>query len=435
MENNGITIRIGSPDEVREEGGRIAKYGVGRKCRGKVVNFKPYGFFVETEDGGFGLVHGRNISGWDWSQRFDRVFRHGSEVEVTVIDIEAETNRMSFSCEMPQAEAEPDEPEETAAPAPSRREIADKWSESEPEKSKAAYAWLLRELEDGPIYGPLTNVLSDRFEVPVPVSHWIRQFPDFTCYSGKGDNPSDLPAVALSARAGDVAYWDRIKVRTEQLTEFRDRGEDKSVWYGALAKRLDERGVFPGSAWIADYRRTAKGLVRGKGVYGVADTVERLAIPMLGQLGWDVSAENAALVRGGSATFDIRLYGGTAESGKVSVAVLCAAAGTSFASLCGAGASDNVVERILALYNQLGGDDPTSTKVVWTDGLEWVVLTRELLVSCIGVLADHRGAEIMKSAESEPGRYLNRVTFPSDGTPFAWLASFADLCELLGEMV
>ena len=94
---NGITIMMGSPSEVGTGGGRVAKYGVGRKCRGKVVNFKPYGFFVETEDGGFGLVHGRNIRGWQWGLRFDKVFRHGTEIEVEVIDIEEETNRMSFA--------------------------------------------------------------------------------------------------------------------------------------------------------------------------------------------------------------------------------------------------------------------------------------------------------------------------------------------------
>lgn len=429
MENNGITIRIGSPDEVRgKTGGEIAKYGVGKKCRGRVVNFKPYGFFVETEDGGFGLVHGRNITGWDWSKRFDHVFRHGTEVEVTVVDIEAETNRMSFSCDMPDTVEEPQE-EEPLPAAPSRREIADKWSEEEPEKSQQAFDWLKRELEDGPIYGPLTNVLCERFEVPVPVSHWIRQFPDFTCYSGKGDNPSDLPAVALSARAGDVAYWGRIKIRTEQLTEFRNRGEDKTAWYGSLAKRLDEKAAFPGAKWIRDYQVMVRALMRGKDVYGVADTVERLAIPMLGQLGWDVSAENAALVRGDPSTFDIRLYGGTASSGKVSVAVLCSPIGTSFASLRGGGVSDNVVERMLTLFNQLGGDDPTAAKVVWTNGAEWVVFTRELLASCIGILADHRGLEVLAS---ESGRYFGRVAFPAEGMPFAWLEAFASLHDLMG---
>ncbi|MBQ0033244.1 MAG: S1 RNA-binding domain-containing protein [bacterium] len=167
---------MGSPDQVGVGGERIAKYGVGRKCRGKVVNFKPYGFFVETEDGGFGLVHGRNIRGWQWGLRFDKVFRHGSEIDVEVVDIEDGTNRMSFACEMPAGYADEVEPEVDSAkdedlpPPLSRREVAEKWREENAAKSKEAYEWLKAELADGPLYGPLTNVLCDRFEVPVPVS-------------------------------------------------------------------------------------------------------------------------------------------------------------------------------------------------------------------------------------------------------------------------
>ena len=428
----GITITVGSPDEVVAGGKQIAKYGVGKTCRGKVVNFKPYGFFVETEDGGFGLVHGRNIKGWDWSLRFDRVFRHGTEVEVTVVDVEAETNRLSFACEMP-AQVEEEKPAEPVAPAPTRKEIANRWSDEEPEKSQAAFDWLSRELADGPIYGPLTNVLSDRFDVPVPVSHWIRQFPDFTCYSGKGDNPSDLPAVALSARAGDVAYWDKIKVRTEELSENRNRTADDTAETAALAKRLDSQAAFPGARWIADYMKTAGGLVRGKGLYGEFDVTERLVIPMLGQLGWDISPENAALVRGDGTSFNVRIYGGRADSGNVSVAVLCASAGTPFGSLRGTTQSDNVVERVLTLYNRLGGDDPTVTKVVWTDGVEWVVFTREVLAACIGILADHRGLEVMDALDAATDGRLRKVTLPTDATPLRWLAAFADLRDLLGK--
>ena len=92
--DSGITIMMGSPAEVGLGGAGIAKRGVGRKCRGRVVNFKPYGFFVETEDGGFGLVHGRNVKGWQWGLRFDRVFRRGTEVELEVLDVEEGTDRM-----------------------------------------------------------------------------------------------------------------------------------------------------------------------------------------------------------------------------------------------------------------------------------------------------------------------------------------------------
>ena len=417
---------MGSPDQLGVGGERVAKYGVGRKCHGKVVNFKPYGFFVETEDGGFGLVHGRNIRGWKWWLRFDKVFRHGSEIDVEVVDIEEGTNRMSFACEMPAGYADEVEPEiesakdEDLPPPPSRREVAEKWRGENPEKSNEAYEWLKAELTDGPLYGPLTNVLCDRFEVPVPVSQWILLFPDFTCYSGKGDNPSDLPAVALSARAGEVAYWDRIKVRNDDLVENRNRGEDDTAKFAAQMKRLDAKGVFPSARWMRGYAETAKGLVRGKGVYGRTDTVERLVIPMLGELGWDVSSANAAFVRGDDSTFDVRIFGGAASSGKVTLAVKCAPAGTPFAA--------GAVEEVLGLYNRLGAPDPL-TRVVWTDGNEWIVFTRELLLECIGVLAEHRGAKL---AEEMDEKYFRRIAFPADATPFTWLSAFADLHDAVG---
>ena len=419
---------MGSPAEVGLGGAGIAKRGVGRKCRGRVVNFKPYGFFVETEDGGFGLVHGRNVKGWQWGLRFDRVFRRGTEVELEVLDVEEGTDRMSFGCEMPSGYA--NEVEAEAAPAPSgatpplsRREIAEKWREENAEKSAAAYDWLKAELEDGPIYGPLTNVLGDRFGVPVPVSQWILLFPEFACYSGRGDNPSDLPAVAASARAGEVAYWDRIKVRTEDLLEFRGRGGDDTAKLAALMRRLDAKGPFPGSKWMGGYMEMAKGLAHGRGVYGRADTVERLVIPMLGELGWDVSSANAALVRGDETTFDVRVYGGSAASGKVSLAVRCAPAGTAFADQPGA------IEQVLGLYNRLGGTDPESVRVVWTNGLEWVVFARELLRQCIGVLAEHRGAALLQAMDEKD---FARVVLSPDAKPSEWLASFADLHDLLG---
>ena len=432
--SDGITIMMGTPEENGlKSGNSIPKYGVGKKCRGKVVNFKPYGFFVETEDGGFGLVHGRNIAGWDWSKRFDRVFRHGSEVDLTVIDIEAETNRMSFSCEMP-ATDDPEPATEPAEPMPAFKEIAEEWADKEPEKSAEAFAWLKTELEDGPLYGPLTTVLCDRFGVPVPASRWIRRFTEFTCYSGKGDNPSDLPAVALSAKAGDVAYWSRIKTRTEEMVEMRNRPEDPAAKRAALAERLLTLSTFPGSAWISDYQSTCRALARGNGVYGSADTAERLALPMLAELGWDVSKDNAAFVRGGAdAGFSAVLYGGPFGSGKISLALLCAAAGTSFDSQRGqpgapAALSDrNAIERLLGLYNQIGGADDAAAKVVWTDGREWIVLSAELLAQRIGVLADRRGGAIMDEAAAGEGGHHCRVTLPTDVSPLEWLSSFVDL--------
>ena len=185
-------------------------------------------------------------------------------------------------------------------------------------------------------------------------------------------------------------------------------------------KRLDAKGVFPSAKWIRGWAEMTEGLVRGKGVYGRADTTERLVIPMLGELGWDVSSANAAFVRGDDSTFDVRIYGGAASSGKVALAVKCAPAGTTFAS--------GVVEDVLGLYNRLGTPDP-AMKVVWTNGVEWVVFTRELLLECIGILAEHRGAKL---AEEMDKKYFSRIVFPADATPVAFLAAFADLHDALG---
>ena len=59
---------------------------------------------------------------------------------------------------------------------------------------------------------------------------------------------------------------------------------------------------------------------------------------------------------------------------------------------------------------------------VWLDG-------RELLLECIGILAEHRGAKL---AEAMDDRYFKRVVFSSESTPFKWLSPFADLHDLIG---
>lgn len=445
MSRDGITITVGAPGEGEMTGGGtpIQKYGVGRTCRGRVVGFKPYGFFVETEDGGFGLVYGGNVKGWDGSRRFDRVFRYGMELEVKVVDIENGTNRLSFSCEMPDADNAADSTELSAQDAaseirsqPDFQEIADEWIENEPDRSREAFEWLKGELEDGPMYGPLTNVLCDRFGVPVPVSRWIRRFPEFTCYSGKGDNPSDLPAVALSARAGDVEYWKRMKTKSDDLTGH-DEDKDKTIErYGLIARRLDEISSFPGSAWIRDYMRMCRSVARCAGVYGAADTVERLAIPMLGQIGWDVSRENAAIVRGGGDSFDVVIYGGPFGGANARLAMMCAPAGVNFDDLVDVSEAPktiserNVVERLLCLYNQLVLGEGGQAKVVWTNGVEWVILSKSLLDGRIGIIADRRGKEIMNGADGDG--VLARISFPLEASPMDWLASFLQLQEHLG---
>ena len=84
---------------------------------------------------------------------------------------------------------------------------------------------------------------------------------------------------------------------------------------------------------------------------------------------------------------------------------------------------------MLGLYNRLKGDDPAAAKVVWTNGLEWIIFTRELLQTCIGVLAEHRGAQI---AEAMDETLLKRVVLPADATPFKWLSAFVELADVIG---
>ena len=108
---------------------------------------------------------------------------------------------------------------------------------------------------------------------------------------------------------------------------------------------------------------------------------------------------------------------------EVAVAVRCAPAGTPFAS------RPEAVEQVLGLYNRLGGDDPASTKVVWTNGLEWIVFTRDLLQACIGVLAERRGAQIAGTMDEG---LLKRVVIPTDATPSGWLSAFVELADLIG---
>lgn len=415
MENDKIVIRLEAPKEglTSSGGDSLKKDGVGRKYRGRVVNFKPYGFFVETSDGKFGLVHGKNIKGWNWSRRFDQTFAFGSEIEVTVVDIEEETNRMSFACEMPAQEQH-----ETPPPV-SRKEAAQSWADENEERSRQAYDWLKNELTDGPLYGPLTTLLCDRFGVPVPASRWIRLFPDFICYSGQGDNPSELPAVALADRANDAAYWDRLKVRTDELTENRGRKTDDTAPLAELMRRLNDGCPFPGSRWIARYRAAAARIAAGgQGGFGACDIVERLVVPLLGELGWDVSDENEAFVRGDGLSFSVCLPG---------LVVLASPAGTDFNALRG---ERNAVEKMLGLYNRLPAG--TMTKVVWTNGTDWIVFTGELLAGCIGILADHRGEAIMdERARGEGGRFFREISFPSEGRVSAWLTAFGDLSEEL----
>ena len=73
-----------------------AKYQVGTKVKGKVVNLVPYGAFVELEPGVEGLVHVTELS---WTKRIAKpsdVLKVGQELEAVVLGINREEQKISL---------------------------------------------------------------------------------------------------------------------------------------------------------------------------------------------------------------------------------------------------------------------------------------------------------------------------------------------------
>ena len=73
-----------------------AKFPVGTKVKGKVVNLVPYGAFVEVEPGVEGLVHVTELS---WTKRIAKpsdVLKQGQEVEAVVLGINREEQKISL---------------------------------------------------------------------------------------------------------------------------------------------------------------------------------------------------------------------------------------------------------------------------------------------------------------------------------------------------
>ena len=72
------------------------RYPVGTRLFGKVTNLTDYGCFVEIEEGVEGLVH---VSEMDWTNKNvspSKVVQLGDDVEVVVLDIDAERRRISL---------------------------------------------------------------------------------------------------------------------------------------------------------------------------------------------------------------------------------------------------------------------------------------------------------------------------------------------------
>ncbi|MDH5300494.1 MAG: 30S ribosomal protein S1 [Gammaproteobacteria bacterium] len=72
------------------------RYAMGTRMFGKVTNIADYGCFVEVEEGVEGLVH---VSEMDWTNKNihpSKVVNVGDEVEVQVLDVDAERRRISL---------------------------------------------------------------------------------------------------------------------------------------------------------------------------------------------------------------------------------------------------------------------------------------------------------------------------------------------------
>ena len=72
------------------------RYPISSKITGKVTNITDYGCFVEIEDGIEGLVH---VSEMDWTNKNvnpNKVIHLGQEVEVMVLDVDADRRRISL---------------------------------------------------------------------------------------------------------------------------------------------------------------------------------------------------------------------------------------------------------------------------------------------------------------------------------------------------
>ncbi len=73
-----------------------AKYPIGKRVHGKVVNLVPYGAFIELEEGVEGLVH---VSEMSWIQRVGKasdMLSIGQEVDAVVLSINKEEQKISL---------------------------------------------------------------------------------------------------------------------------------------------------------------------------------------------------------------------------------------------------------------------------------------------------------------------------------------------------
>lgn len=94
-ENNRVSLGYKQlqpkPWELAEE-----KFPVGSVVTGKVARLMPYGAFIELDKHIDGLLHVSNYS-WDWVDDISKVLKVGDEVQVQVMEFDAENRRITLS--------------------------------------------------------------------------------------------------------------------------------------------------------------------------------------------------------------------------------------------------------------------------------------------------------------------------------------------------
>ena len=72
------------------------KFPVGAKVTGKVARIMPFGAFVELDKHIDGLLHVSNVS-WEWLDDINAALKVGDEIEVEVLEFDAENKRITLS--------------------------------------------------------------------------------------------------------------------------------------------------------------------------------------------------------------------------------------------------------------------------------------------------------------------------------------------------
>ncbi len=72
------------------------KFPIGAIVAGKVARIMPFGAFVELDKNIDGLLHVSNVS-WEWLDDINKALKIGDEIEVQIMEFDAENKRITLS--------------------------------------------------------------------------------------------------------------------------------------------------------------------------------------------------------------------------------------------------------------------------------------------------------------------------------------------------